>query len=139
MERAHREKLRLCASLEEIADTLPAAVDRLRCLSIASELVPLLRSVHAYEERVLLPEFLLALRQSPEAILSVSRLKAEHVEDECFADELTDVLMSIGHGGDVDNPEATGFMLRGFFETLRRHIAFEREHVLPAILASARA
>lgn len=31
------------------------------------------------------------------------------------------------------NAEAIGFMLRGFFEGLRRHIAFEREHVLPMI------
>lgn len=138
IERAHREKLRLCAALEDVADSLPAHVDRLRCLAIAGELVPLLRSVHRYEEDVVLPAFLAALGRSPDAWASVVRLKTEHVEDECFADELTEVLMAIGQGGRVDNPEATGFMLRGFFETLRRHIAFEREHVLPAILTSRR-
>ncbi|NJM42689.1 MAG: hypothetical protein HC853_19095 [Anaerolineae bacterium] len=26
-----------------------------------------------------------------------------------------------------------GYMLRGFFECLRRHIAFEREHILPKL------
>ena len=41
--------------------------------------------------------------------------------------------MAIGHGAGVENPEAVGFMLRGLFETLRRHIAFEREHVLPIV------
>ncbi|TIT74091.1 MAG: hemerythrin domain-containing protein, partial [Mesorhizobium sp.] len=66
-------------------------------------------------------------------VASIQRLRAEHVEDECFADEITEILLAIGHGERVDNAEAIGFMLRGFFESLRRHIAFEREHVLPLI------
>ncbi|WP_306283116.1 hypothetical protein [Mesorhizobium sp. LMG17149] len=60
-------------------------------------------------------------------------MRAEHVEDECFAAEVTEILLAIGHGETIDNAEAIGFMLRGFFEGLRRHIAFEREHVLPMI------
>jgi hypothetical protein len=63
----------------------------------------------------------------------VERLRAEHIEDECFAGELTEALLVLGRDGSVDNPEALGFMLRGFFEAQRRHVAFEREHVLPEI------
>jgi hypothetical protein len=48
---------------------------------------------------------------------------------------LTEILLEIGHGGAVENPEALGFMLRAFFETIRRHVAFEREHVIPTIAA----
>jgi hypothetical protein len=44
-----------------------------------------------------------------------------------------EAVMAIGHGRSTDNAEVVGFMLRGFFESLRRHIAFEREHVLPRI------
>lgn len=66
-------------------------------------------------------------------LASTRRLRAEHVEDECFAGEVTEILLAIGHGETVENPEAIGFMLRGLFENLRRHIAFEREHVLPMI------
>ena len=62
---------------------------------------------------------------------TVRRLKAEHVEDECAAQDITDVLLDVGRGGAVENPEALGFMLRAFFEGQRRHIAFEREHMLP--------
>ena len=40
-------------------------------------------------------------------------------------------LVCLGHGGAIDNPEALGFMLRAFFDTVRRHIAFEREYVFP--------
>lgn len=65
---------------------------------------------------------------------SLDRLLAEHVEDECFAGELTEALLLLGRNGSADNPEALGFMLRGFFEARRRHVAFEREHVLPQIV-----
>ncbi|CAN7373904.1 hypothetical protein LJR235_002171 [Pararhizobium sp. LjRoot235] len=64
---------------------------------------------------------------------STQRLRIEHVEDECFADELTEILFKIGHEGVVANAEMFGFMLRGFFEGTRRHIAFESEHIAPIV------
>lgn len=131
MKRAHLEKLRLCEALETIADTLPK-VDRLKCLSTANAIVPLLRNIHQYEETVIFPAYEAALTGDAN-LASTRRLRAEHVEDECFAGEVTEVLLAIGHGETVENAEAVGFMLRGFFESLRRHIAFEREHVLPMI------
>lgn len=131
MTNAHQTKLRLCEALEDIADRLPADVDRFRCLEIASSLVPLLRRCHEYEEEVVYPAYVTA--RGSEASGTVSRLKAEHVEDECAAQDLSEVLLAIGHGEAIGNPEAMGFMLRAFFEAVRRHVAFEREHVLPAI------
>jgi hemerythrin-like domain-containing protein len=131
---AHGRKLELCEAIEAIADGLPSAVDRLQCLHIANQLVPLLRESHRYEEENVFPAFETA--GGCDALLraaSVRRLKAEHVEDECAAQDLTDVLFEIGHGGAIENPEALGFMLRAFFETIRRHISFEREHVLPIV------
>lgn len=131
MRRAHFEKLRLCEVLEEIADSLPGRVDRLKCLGVANMLVPLLREIHRYEEDTIFPAYE-AVHGDTEAS-TTRRLRAEHVEDECFADEVTEVLLAIGHGRTVANAEALGFMLRGLFETIRRHIAFEREHILPMI------
>ena len=134
---AHHGKLEICDRIEAIADALPS-VDRLQCLHVANELVPLLREAHRYEEEEIFPVFertgghVLAAR-----LASVRRLKAEHIEDECAAQDLTELLLEIGHGGEIDNPEALGFMLRAFFDTLRRHIAFEREHVVPMLLARA--
>ncbi|MER8375683.1 hemerythrin domain-containing protein [Mesorhizobium sp. M1396] len=132
MKRAHREKLQLCDALERIADALPS-VDRLKCLGTANAIVPLLRDIHRYEETVIFPAYEEAVVGSNANLASTRRLRAEHVEDECFADEVTEILLAIGHGETVENPEAIGFMLRGLFENLRRHIAFEREHVLPMI------
>ena len=85
---------------------------------------------------MLFPAYEAAAGRSSGQRSSIHRLRAEHLEDECFADEVTEVLMAIGHGQAVENPEAVGFMLRGLFETIRRHIAFESEHIL-AIVESA--
>ena len=130
MRTAHQTKLRLCERLENIADRLPV-VDRLLCLQIASELVPVLRDCHRYEEEVVFPAFQRGSTDRNSSNASIRRLLVEHVEDECAAQDLSDLLLSIGHGGDVDNPEALGFMMRAFFHSMRRHIAFEHEHILP--------
>ena len=132
MQRVHESKLALCAALEAIADALPGGVRRAECLRIASLLVPLLRQAHAYEDDVIFPAFAAV---APDADQTIYRLRVEHVEDESFAYEVTEILLAVGHGEPIANAEAMGFMLRGLFETLRRHIAFEREHVLPAITA----
>lgn len=132
MERLHVAKLELCAALEAIADDLPARVDRFRCLTIASNLMPLLRACHRLEEEAVFPVF---LARCGEAAV-VARLKTEHLEDDCAAEDLTEMLLAVGHGEAVANPEAFGYMLRAFFEATRRHIAFERDHILAAINAS---
>jgi hemerythrin-like domain-containing protein len=138
MAQAHEEKLRLCAAIEAIADALPSQVDRVQCLRIANQLVPLLRHCHQYEEQTVFPVFERCEGPDREArAASVRRLRAEHVEDECAAQDLTEALFEIGHGAAIVNPEALGFMLRAFFDSLRRHIAFEREHVLPVVVARA--
>lgn len=133
VELAHAQMLRLCGLLEEVADSLPASVDRRKCLMIACELEPLVRGIHRFEEETLLPAYERALERRGRGRGSLERLLAEHVEDECFAGELSEALLLLGRDGCVDNPEALGFMLRGFFEGQRRHVAFEREHVLPEI------
>ncbi|MCX7304898.1 MAG: hemerythrin domain-containing protein [Hyphomicrobiales bacterium] len=132
IEERHAAKLGMCDVLESVADMLPA-VDRGVCLRAAAHLLPVVREAHAFEERSLFPAF----EQSRSSGKSLRRLRGEHVEDEALAEELTETLLRIGHGGNVDNPEALGFMLRTFFETMRRHVAFEREHVVPLVRSSA--
>jgi len=124
---AHDEKLRLGEVLEAFADALPSHLDRMKCLQVANELVPLLRDSHHYEEETVFPAFEKGSADAAAGAASVRRLKTEHVEDECAAQDITDMLLAIGH------PESLGLMLRAFFDTLRRHIAFEREHVLPLL------
>lgn len=127
LRRAHGEQLALCNELEEIADSLPSSVNREKCLYAAKMLGPLVQSIHEYEEAVLFPW--IESQRGPQLHETIERLKFEHCEDECFAEELTDALLKLGTG-DAVNMEAVGYMLRGFFEGMRRHIAFERDCLL---------
>lgn len=125
---AHTEQLALCDELEEIADSLPANINRQKCIYAAKALGPTIRSLHQYEETVLFPRVRQSKRGQAEDE-TLSRLRYEHLEDEGYAEELTEALFKIGSNDPV-NMEAVGYMLRGFFEGLRRHIAFERSHLL---------
>ena len=129
IQRVHAQKLKLCDALETIADDLPARVDRLQCLTVASTLVPLLRECQRFEEESVFPAF--ANAGGSGAV--VARLVAEHAEDGFAAEDVSETLLAHGHGKPIENPEALGYMLRGMFEALRRHVAFERDHVLPRV------
>src|SRR5262249_51248090 len=124
LKKAHDAQLTLCMALEEIADSLPANVNRQKCIYAAKSLIPLINGIHRYEEEALFPMLENLGAGNRDLASSIARLKFEHVEDECFAEELTDTLTRLGSGDAAVNAEAAGYMLRGFFESLRRHIAF---------------
>lgn len=123
----------LCCRLEQIADSLPSNVDRQECLCVARSLYPLVRHAHEFEESQLFP-VLMRVPVRPEGLAeTIERLKCEHWEDECYAEEIRSELLQFVQDPKLTNIETLGYMLRGFFESLRRHIAFEREHVLPLL------
>ncbi|MBX3596792.1 MAG: hemerythrin domain-containing protein [Rhizobiaceae bacterium] len=128
--------MQICDQLESIADSLPHHVDKDTCIRVASRLLPLLHEAHGYEEKVLFPIFERDVKQHPTRGATVLRLKTEHVYDEGAAEEICEQLQGIGRGGQIQNPEALGFMLRAFFDSVRRHIAFEREHVFALTIAA---
>ncbi|HEX7075223.1 MAG TPA: hemerythrin domain-containing protein [Hyphomicrobiaceae bacterium] len=131
---AHFEiKLELCSALEAIADGLPSLVDRNTCLRVAEALLPAFQMAHAFEEEAVYPTFSAEAFCSEERQKTLARLRVEHVEDEALAEEITERLLPIGYGSGVENPEALGFMLRTFFRSVRRHVAFEREYILPVV------
>lgn len=129
----HRLQTHLCNALERIADDLPDAVDRQHCLSVARQIYPVLRQAHRFEEETLFPR-LLAMQTAIEGLAhSLERQQFEHWEDESFAEELSDCLLEFGSGNCPEAAEKLPYMLRGFFEGLRRHMAFETEHLLPIL------
>lgn len=130
LRKAHIDQLALCDRLEEIADSLPDQVNRQKCIYAARALGPLTRGVHQFEEDVIFPLFASHMSDDPDVAETLNRLRFEHCEDECFAEELTEALHDLGVGRADMNIEATGYMLRGFFEAMRRHIAFENEYIL---------
>jgi hemerythrin-like domain-containing protein len=130
---AHRLQLALCDDLEAIADSLPASIVNQECLFAAKSLTRLIRDVHAFEEQTLFPSLRQIFHASDEFAAAVDRLTFEHLADECYADDIAEKLSYVGAGGRDVNMEALGYMLRGFFESLRRHVAFERDHFSSAV------
>ncbi|MGH6760285.1 MAG: hemerythrin domain-containing protein [Phyllobacterium sp.] len=130
MKAIHDEQTLLCDTLERIADSLPHCTDRAVCTTIGEDLVSFVREVHHFEENVIFPLFENKLNERAEMPVMIQRLKVEHHEDEYFAEEVADALRKVGRGEEIRNPEAFGYMLRAFFETRRRHIAFEQEQMI---------
>lgn len=127
------QQARLCEKLESIADALPNDVDRQDCLQLAQALLPLIKRVHDYEEHTVFPWLMLARGADETLRNSLDRLKYEHLGDEEFATDLSSALRGYVTDRASCNTEALAWMLRGFFEGMRRHIAFEREHILPLL------
>jgi len=132
----HELQNRMCDALERIADGLPDIVDR----NLVTAILPMVQHdlvIHVLdEEDGLFP--LMQERVVPEdnfdAVLDT--LCLEHAADQGFAEELVDELELLKARGRPANPDMLGYMLRGFFEAQRRHLAWENAVVLP--LAHAR-
>lgn len=123
---------KICDALEEIADTLPNKVDRKLCYNTALLISPVVEAAHLFEERVLFPVLHDEIKANQPLSITVKRLRDEHREDEDFATEISESLMSVSKGSDIDSGQL-GYMLRGFFEGMRRHIACEKEFIFPLI------
>ncbi len=125
---AQDAQLSLCNDLEEIADSLPDHVDTMKCRHMATALLPMIHRLHHFEETVLFPRVERRSRSIAQKEM-LDRLRCEHLEDQGYGEELTETLLRLANRQPV-NIEAAGYMLRGFFAGLRRHIAFERTHIL---------
>lgn len=123
----------LCTALERLADALPDGVDYNEGLFIAKIIYPTVQRAHEFEEQVLFP---LLERSVPAGSLATTldRLHGEHWEDESYAEEICHSLHDYVAERSRDEAGKLGYMLRGFFEGLRRHLAFEREHILPILV-----
>lgn len=126
IEKNHGALLTLCQRLEDLADSLPFSVDETLCREVAGDIVPLLSQAQAVEEDMLYPA-LTARAGSCFSALMIERLKGEHRCDRNGAEEIALTLQAMLAGRCRLSFETVGYMLRGFFECVRRHIASERE------------
>ena len=136
IERMHRIQLLLCDALERIADGLPQDIDRRLCQQAIDALRNDIPLHHQDEERGLFP--LIERRAEPSDNIQpiLAKLAQEHRTDEGYSAELIESLETLSEGRKLANPDMVGYMLRGFFESYRRHIQWEDTVVLP--LARAR-
>lgn len=128
-----RACLDLCDRLEQIADQLPENIECSKCVEVAGSIYPTVKQSHEFEEKSLFPLLTDNCETGEETKITIQRLHAEHWEDESFAFEVQDALMEFASNPKQSNVEALAYMLRGFFEGVRRHVAFEWEHVVPAV------
>ncbi len=125
----------LCKRLEDLADTLPEDVDIRECLLISRSVVPLLSRAHRFEEENIFPELILAYAEDDAVPLLIDRLRREHREDEGHARELKEDLARFVTERENCDIGSLAYMMRGFFRGVRRHVAFERDFLLPLMAA----
>ena len=130
MSTLHKAQLSLCNRLEDLADNLPDRFNSQTALIIARQIGPTIKQAHQFEEKTL---FTLLPADEERTKQSLERLKFEHWEDEASAEDLADALISYARDAKPELAGKLAYMLRGFFDNLRRHIAFESEHILPLI------
>lgn len=133
LEKNHLKLLALCNELEQIADRLPNDIDRNACLRIGRTVTALTASAHRVEEDALFPALLAHLPHQVELVATLDRMRREHYSDKCHAEEVEDALVSLGEGRPRLSADALGYLLRGFFEAQRRHIALVHEMILPLL------
>jgi hemerythrin-like domain-containing protein len=125
--------LALCDRLEQVADDLPGRVDRQDCLILSRAIGPMLNRIQHFEETEIFPVLLEWPALHGELLETIERLKLEHQVDACYAEDVQDMLHGLGEGRPHISSDAAGFMLRGFFESLRRHVAHELQLIVPLI------
>jgi hemerythrin-like domain-containing protein len=126
----HSAQRALADLLEGVADSLPDDVNR----AAAALGAALLRSSHArhaeIEDKALFP--LLESRCTAETTRrAVAIARREHVEAAGRVVELAEALEALAQEGRAANAEGLGFMLRAFFEGLRRHLDWVDAAILP--------
>lgn len=136
----HKRLLSLCDELEAVADKLPNNVDQPKCLALASTMQSLFEEVHALEEGEIFPTLLTLAPLRLELGAVLEQLRSDHRTDLCYAQEVQEMLEEYAAGRRNVSPDAAGFMLRGLFQGMRRHIALEEYIMVPLLdLAQKRA
>ena len=130
-------QLKLCKELENIADGLGAQVDRHQCSLMASELERVMNDAHNFEKVTLFPAIKHAMgvnnaqqSQRAEKFGFLTQLENTHEDDVCLAGEVVEALNQLAEDPAKISPDAMGYLLRGFFVGLRRHLALEEQVLL---------
>lgn len=125
LKHCYERLLDACDMLEQIADGLPGSVPLAQCNRLVGSLVKVVADTHVLENQVLLPMLLASER--PEMRLAAERLRQEHDYDDQVAIEVEEALVDLVSGRSVLSPDATGYLLRSFFESIRRHVFAEMD------------
>jgi len=127
----HALQRELCDLLEALADGLPHSFDKAMALIAVSILEGSVPRHMRLEEEALFPMLRERVADDDPLRAALACLEEEHERDSAILDELSDALKTAAEAGAVINPDMLGYMLRGYFDSQRRHIAWEDRVVLP--------
>jgi hypothetical protein len=128
--RLYEEQLEICGRLESVADSLPADIDVQACGVLAAEIRSSMAFLHRFEEEVFHPLVAERAVDRSKNLQTFERLSDEHFSDQGYAEEIIELLSALRQGSRQIDMERAGYMLRGFFESVRRHTRFELDHVV---------
>ena len=120
----------LCDCLERIADGLPDQIDRDLIASVLPTLEHGLAVHMCDEEHGLFPLLESRVRREDNFQAIRAALSREHAADLLYAEDVVEHLETL-KAGESSNPDMLGYMLRGFFDTQRRHLAWENAVLMP--------
>jgi len=131
LERDQRRLLRLCAALEDIADSLPRSRERMQTGRVLSFLNKAFERHIFLHEKVLFPlvRSLGGPRSTVEPVLA--QLELEHATDHGLVHEITSFFLNGCAGEPRTSVQVLGFLLRSFFENYRRHHSWEKNILYP--------
>jgi hemerythrin-like domain-containing protein len=130
IEEEHAFQLELCNLLEFLADSLPYRFEPAVVRVAVAILLNGFPQHIKLEEEVLFPLLRRHTAKATHLTAMLEQLEDEHETDEGPANEIADALETLAESGRPDNAEMLGYMLRGFFESQRRHIGWENHVVL---------
>ncbi len=128
----HAQQLELCDALEFIADGLPSRFERKLLREVINVLAHGMALHFDFEEEVLFPLLRRRAGVYVPLVAALDQLEIEHQRDGGLCGELVEELRLFLLQEQPRNAEMLGYMLRGYFESQRRHIEWENSIILPA-------
>ena len=129
-----REQLHICDALEKIADDLPDQFDTTQCMDLAQSIPAVLSLGHLVQDCIVFPALLRQPASHQFTRQTADRLCDEHLTDQGYAFEVCDLLQDLFYNRSTVDMGQAGYLLRGFFESIRRTVSFELECLLPLAL-----
>ena len=118
------EQREICEHLERLADDLIGPIDRNACGILLNRLNNDFQLYQRDEEALF---DVLSTHEQPDAYIvkCVELAKLDHKIYESYLFELSEPLTDMAEGRRLGNADAVGYMLRCFFESIRRHMSWE--------------
>ncbi len=127
----HALQRELCDLLEALADGLPHSFDKALAVIAVSILEGSVPRHMRLEDEALFPVLRTRVATDDPLHAALACLEDEHERDGATLVELTDALKTAASESSVKNADMLGYMLRGYFDGQRRHIAWEDRVILP--------